>query len=64
MNFNSIKLAVTLVLLLPFQQVLQADDTEIFTAGNIDNTVNPQVMIIFDNSGSMDNYTPYDPEVN
>ncbi len=63
MNFKSIKSATTLAILLSFHHTLLADDTEVFTAGNIDNTVNPQVMIIFDNSGSMDNYTPYNPEI-
>ncbi|WP_175404538.1 PilC/PilY family type IV pilus protein [Endozoicomonas atrinae] len=41
------------MMLLFWQPYALADDTEVFTGGNVGNNERPQVMIIFDNSGSM-----------
>ncbi|WP_257274539.1 hypothetical protein [Endozoicomonas sp. SESOKO4] len=38
--------------------MVSADDTDIFIGGNISNNERPQVLVIFDNSGSMGNQAP------
>ncbi|MFM7067517.1 MAG: pilus assembly protein [Gammaproteobacteria bacterium] len=47
---------------------VQADDTEIFVGGNSTTTIRPNILFIFDNSGSMNErivtQAPYDPAYN
>ncbi|WP_067522860.1 pilus assembly protein [Endozoicomonas ascidiicola] len=53
--------AITLSMLSLWSNLTIADDTEVFTAANVANTESAQVMIIFDNSGSMRTVVPRDP---